>query len=173
MGFNLTKVPSIFNSKDRNVKSEGLNALKDIHVSFNGYGLAEGEQVTFPTEAEIKANPTAFIKTMDTYRGSQNRSALFLVLDGNGKQRWFNLSVLSRQMNIDDMGTRGDIDPFRTKMRTMNDDLERIEYLYGKTIKGVSTINGYAPIFGDDRRPTGQYKEAKYVQIEEVSSKKK
>lgn len=166
----ITNIPSVFNEKGRNPKMVNLNALKDIHLSFSGYGLAEGEKVTFPTADELQKNPTKYIKVLDTYAGSTNKGALILVerTSASGKKMtdWFNLSTLTRQANEAD-GTRINIDDFRADMRAMHDDSERVQSLLGKTLVGNGTLNAYAPEFNrETRKPTGNYVESSYVTID-------
>lgn len=174
----INNAPSIFGeTKNRRSKYIGLDALKDSHVSFNGYGIAEDEIITFPTRAEFDKNPGKYIKQIPTYEGSTNNSALFLV-DRNGRTGWLNLSVLTRVAYEPDPQnpgeyTRVDIDDFRKEMRLMNDDKERVEFLFGKQLKGGAPELLWAPEFGRDandaktyRKPTGNYKEnVPYVTI--------
>lgn len=174
----INNAPSIFGeTKDRRSKYVGLDALKDSHVSFNGYGIAEDEIITFPTRAEFDKNPGKYIKQIPTYEKSPNNSALFLV-DRNGRTGWFNLSTLTRAAYEPDPQnpgeyTRVDIDDFRKEMRLMNDDKERVEFLFGKQLKGGAPELLWAPEFGRDandtktyRKPTGNYKEnVPYVTI--------
>lgn len=174
----INNAPSIFGeTKNRRSKYVGLDALKDSHVSFNGYGIAEDEIITFPTRAEFDKNPGKYIKQIPTYEGSTNNSALFLV-DRNGRTGWFNLSVLTRvayEPDPQNAGeyTRVDIDDFRREMRLMNDDKERVEFLFGKQLKGGAPELLWAPEFGRDandaktyRKPTGNYKDnVPYVTI--------
>lgn len=173
----INNAPSIFGeTKNRRSKYVGLDALKDSHVSFNGYGIAEDEIITFPTREEFDQNPTKYIKTIPTYEGSTNNSALFLV-DRNGRTGWLNLSVLTRvayepDQTDPDKFVRVDIDDFRKEMRLMNDDKERVESLFGKQLKGGQPVTLWAPEFGRDktkenyRKPTGNYDTASYVTIE-------
>lgn len=175
----VNEAPSIFGeTKTRKSRYVGLDALKDSHVSFNGYGIAEDEIITFPTREEFDANPNKFIKVIPTYEGSSNNSALFLV-DRNGRTGWFNLSVLTRQAYEPDERdpekfVRVDIDDFRASMRLMNDDKERVESLFGKQLKGGAPVMLWAPEFGRDkndpktyRKPTGEYTDnVAYVTIE-------
>lgn len=174
----INNAPSIFGeTKNRRSKYVGLDALKDSHVSFNGYGIAEDEIITFPTREEYDQNPGKFIKTIPTYDGSPNNSALILV-DRNGRTGWFNLSVLTRIAYEPDPQSPGDykrtdIDDFRKDMRLMNDDKERVEFLFGKQLQGGQPVMLWAPEFGRDkddaktyRKPTGDYKEnVPYVTI--------
>lgn len=164
----INNVPTVFNEAGRKPKFVGIDALKDIHVSFSGYGIADGETITFPTKEQLAANPNKYIKVLDTYPGSPNKGALVLV-DRNGRTGWFNLSTLSRQA-YDADGQRVDIDAFRTEMRGMNDDKERLESLLGCTIKGAGSVSLYARDFDrETRKPLATYSEFDYVQIERVA----
>lgn len=178
---NVNNAPSIFGeSPKRRSTYVGLDALKDKHVSFNGYGMSEDDIITFPTRAEFDANPKQFIKTIPTYEGSTNTSVLFLV-DRNGRESWLNLSVLTRtgyEQQINPEGDvvyrRAEIDDFRKDMNAMNDDKERVEYLFGKQLMGSAPRKDlYAQKFGRDpedkktyRKPLGEYELYDYVTIE-------
>ena len=165
----ITNTPSVFNEKGRNPKMVSVNALKDIHLSFSGYGIQTGEKVTFPTSTELQQNPTKYIKILDTYAGSTNKGALILVERNNGGKKmtdWFNLSILTRQA-VEADGTRINIDSFRENMRAMPSDAERVQALLGKTLVGSGTLEAYAPEFSrETRKPTGNYIEASYVTID-------
>lgn len=178
---NVNNAPSIFGeSPKRKSNYVGLDALKDKHVSFNGYGISEDDVITFPTRAEFDAAPKKFIKTIPTYDGSPNTSVLFLV-DRNGRESWLNLSVLTRTgyaEEIDPEGNtvykRAEIDDFRKEMNAMNDDKERVEYLFGKQIMGgAPRTDLYAQNFGRDpedkktyRKPLGTYNLYPYVTLD-------
>lgn len=171
---NIKNLPTLFGeTSSRYPKFETLDALKSSHVSFNGYGVLEGEQVVFPTKAEVDANPRGFIKTMASYEGSQNRSAFIAVTriqNGKSRESWFNLSNLTRQAYQN--GQRVDIDQFRTDMRALHDDKERVEALLGKTLEGGAPVRYDRAIFKDNR-PTGEYEPYDYVTIKVVDTKKK
>ena len=165
----INNTPSVFNESGRKPKFVGINALKDLHLSFSGYGIATGEKVTFPTAADLEKNPTKYFKVLDTYVGSPNKSGLVLVERTNAAGKkftdWFNLSTLSRQATEED-GTRIDIDDFRAEMRTMHDDAERVTSLLGKTIVGGEIAHLFGPKFDrETRKPTGDYIPADYVTI--------
>lgn len=178
---NVNNAPSIFGeTPNRRSTYVGLDALKDQHVSFNGYGIGEDDIITFPTREQFDVAPKKFIKTIPTYEKSKNLSVLFLV-DRNGRESWLNLSVLTRQGYVadgtDDNGDvkykREDIDEFRKDMRAMNDDKERVEWLFGKQIMGSTPRTMFAPEFGRDpqnvetyRKPLGTYSEYDYVTLE-------
>lgn len=165
----INNVPTVFNEAGRKPKFVGIDALKDLHVSFSGYGIADGETITFPTKEELSANPNKYIKVLDTYPGSPNKGALVLVSRNNKRTGWFNLSTLSRQA-YDADGQRVDIDDFRTEMRAMNDDKERLESLLGCTIKGSGISSLYARDFDrETRKPLDTYSEFDYVIIEKVA----
>lgn len=176
----INNAPSIFGeTKNRRSKYVGLDALKDSHVSFNGYGIAEDEIITFPTREEYDQNPGKYIKTIPTTDDPKNANVSALILvDRNGRTGWFNLSTLTRVAYEPDPQNPGDykrtdIDDFRKEMRLMNDDKERVEFLFGKQLKGGAPEMLWAPIFGRDasdaktyRKPTGEYKEnVPYVTI--------
>ena len=168
----VNKVPVIMDEQARGAKMVLLSELKDIHLSFSGFGVGEGDVISFPTADEVEANPRKYFKVMATYPGSKNKSG-FVLVERNGKTDWLNLSVLSRQM-YDADGNRQDIDEFRTMMRDRSQfqsDEDRVRYLLGKTIKGTSTISAYAPEFDrTTRQPVpGKWIEAKYVTIDVVS----
>lgn len=166
--------PKIFGeTPDRKSQYVGLDALKDVHISFNGYGVAEGEKVTFPTQEQVDAAPKRFFKTMKATPTSQNKSAFCKVerqMPGKAaRTSWLNLSVLTRQA-LDEYGNRIDaIDNFRAEMSEFNDDAERVSHLLGKTIVGTGTISGYRRVFDrDTHKPTDQVEECNYVTIDYV-----
>lgn len=164
---NLDNVPAVFNEAGRNSRWAGLDELKQVHVAVSGYSIKVGEEITFPTVEDLEKNPKKYIKIMDARKGSQNKTALILV-ERNGRNSWFNLSVLSRAA-YDESGNTIDIDPLRADMRAMNDDGERITTLLGKTIRGVDILHAYQRKFDSDtRQPLNEYIEADYVQIEVV-----
>lgn len=171
-----SNIPTIFNSKDRNPKSSTLDALKSSHVSFwVGYSIAEDEMITFPTMEELTGpNASKYITVMDSFKGSNNKSALVLVTresDGNSRTSWFNLSVLTRQC-INDAGEREDVDEFRTNMRAMDDDRERLIWLAGKTIKGTGVREARKQDFDKDtHKPIrGSFSPAKFIMIEVIET---
>lgn len=162
---NLDNVPTVFNEAGRNSRWAGLDELKQVHIAVSGYSIKVGEEITFPTAEDLEKNPKKYIKVMDARKGSPNKTALLLV-DRNGRNSWFNLSVLSRTA-YDDRGNIIDIDPLRADMRAMNDDYERVNALLGKTLRGVDTLHAYQRKFDPDtRKPLDEYIEADYVQIE-------
>lgn len=163
----LDNVPTIFNESGRNSRWAGLDELKQVHVAVSGYSIKVGEEITFPTVEALNKNPKKYIKILDARRGSQNKTALILV-DRNGRNSWFNASVLSRSA-YDSRGNVIDIDPLRSELRLMNDDCERVSYLLGKTIRGAGELDAYQRDFDPEtHRPKDSYSEAKFVQIELV-----
>lgn len=123
------------------------DSLKGSHVYFNGYGIDVNETVTFGTieEYDIDGN----IQKVPTYQESIRYSVLVRVIptqNGVVKDSWFNMSVLSRQMNEAD-GTSKAIDPFREKMIDLVDDYQRLIALAGKSIIGTGIANAFRPKF--------------------------
>lgn len=168
----IKKAPQLFGeSADWRSTNQGIDALKNSNVSFNGYGIAEGEIIVFPTEAEIKANPKAYVKQRPTSPGSSRVTSLILVErinGGEGRTSWFNMSTLSRQANQAD-GTRFYLNDFMESMGNCNDDFERFHKLIGKKVVGARTTPAYGPEFDKDtRKPTGEYVSRDYVEVELV-----
>ncbi len=164
---NLENVPAVFNEAGRNSRWAGLSELKEVHIAVSGYSIKVGEEITFPSADDLNKNPKKYIKILDARKGSQNKTALILV-ERNGRNSWFNLSVLSRTA-YDDRGNIVDIDPLRAEMRLMNDDCERATSLLGKTLRGADVLHAYQRDFDPDtRQPKDTYSEADFVQIEVV-----
>ena len=166
----IKKAPQLFGeSADWRSTNQGIDALKNSNVSFNGYGIAEGEIIVFPTEAEIKANPKAYVKQRPTSPGSTRITSLVLVERINGNESrtsWFNMSTLSRQANQAD-GTRFYLNDFMESMGNCNDDFERFNKLIGKKVVGARTTPAYGPEFNrDTRKPTGEFVPRDYVEVE-------
>ena len=163
--------PRIFGeTPDRKASYVVLDALKDTHVSFNGYGIAEGEKVTFPTQQELEANPKKYFKTMKATPTSTNKSAFCKVsrqMPGKeARTSWFNLSTLTRQA-YDENGKRLTIDEFRAEMAEYNDDAERMQHLLGRTIIGTGEIQAFRRDFDrDTRKPLDTVSEAPFVTID-------
>ena len=165
-----SKAPKIFNEKNLNASWVGIDALKDVHVSFNGYGIADGETLHFPTEEMLKKAPKSFIKTMATTPGSKNKSALVRVIrENNGVTRdsWANMSMFSRMANTED-GERVFIDEARELLAPMNDDSERLTYLLGKKVTCSGELNAYGPKFDRDTRKLVRDDEGNIVYIPAV-----
>lgn len=166
----IKKAPQLFGeSADWRSTNQGIDALKNSNVSFNGYGIAEGEIIVFPTEAEIKANPKAYVKQRPTSPGSTRITSLVLVerITGNeSRTSWFNMSTLSRQANQAD-GTRFYLNDFMESMGNCSDDFERFNKLIGKKVIGARTTPAYGPEFDKDtRKPTGEFIPRDYVEVE-------
>lgn len=147
------KAPKIFNENRLGAKWAGIDALKDIHVSFNGYGIAEDEKVHFPTAEMIAKAPTSFVKIMATREGSKNKSAFVRVIrekDGITRESYVNMSMFSRVAYTEN-GERVMIDDARTNLCAMNDDAERLSYLLGKTVSHTGTMDAYGPKFDREK----------------------
>lgn len=166
----IKKAPQLFGeSADWRSTNQGIDALKNSNVSFNGYGIAEGEIIVFPTEAEIKANPKAYVKQRPTSPGSTRITSLVLVeriTRNESRTSWFNMSTLSRQANQAD-GTRFYLNDFMESMGNCSDDFERFNKLIGKKVIGARTTPAYGPEFDKDtRKPTGEFVPRDYVEVE-------
>ena len=174
MGKLSSKTPSLYLPKGVNkasVRTGSIDHAKDCGISFSGYGLAEGESITFYTADEMAAVTDKRTKDCDYIvffksEGAKNETMLVLVKDTNtGRQRWFNMNTCVREAREAD-GTRVDIDDFRREMRSMSDHGERLRELYGATLTGIGTMDAYTQAFGDDRMPIkGQFDPYKFVQI--------
>ena len=162
-----SKAPKIFNEKALGASWVGIDALKDVHVSFNGYGIADGETLHFPTAEMLQKSPKSFIKVMATTAGSKNKSALVRVIrENNGVTRdsWVNMSMFSRMANTED-GERMFIDEARELLAPMNDDSERLTYLLGKKVTCTGEIEAFGPKFDRDTRQLVRDEEGKVVYI--------
>ena len=155
----LNKVPTMYLQNGltkANVKNGSKTALKDKHVSFTGYGISNAEIIVFGDSSFYDKPGT--IKFVPTYPGSRNESALVLVTRVNGDTRktdWFNLGILSRQMNRAD-GKSIAIDDFRQQMIDLGNDEARLEAVAGKAITVTGSVDGYVPKFNRTRDANGK-----------------
>lgn len=169
----ISKAPVIYKAQGTTVSDFGsMDALKDVQISFNGYGIAEGETIQFPTLEEYNANFKQMVRKTSRTTGNNNTSVGCLVLVlRDGREGWFNMGTVTRQAN-DQNGERKEIDDFHQMMREEYLELKsRLEFLAGKTIKGTNTINAWGPKFENGIRVPGEFVERKYVQIELVEEK--
>lgn len=175
MGQLSKQLPSIYLPAGVNkssVRTGSIDHAKDCGISFSGYGLAEGESVTFYTAQEMaevtnkKTGDCDYIVFFKT-EGARNETMLVLVKDANtGRQRWFNMNTTIREAREAD-GTRVNIDDFRTEMRSLADHGERLKRLQGATLTATGVLEAYTQKFGEDRKPIqGEFEEYKFVQIE-------
>lgn len=147
MAFDKKNVPTVYTQAGLTASNGSLEGLKGAHTSFNGYGIEEGETVAFGTLADY--NEMGNIKKIPTFKGSTRFSFLVRctrIKNGKSKDSWFNLGVLSRQMNEAD-GHSVPVDDFRKEMLELDDDLARLTSLVGKRIAGVGTVAAYRPVF--------------------------
>lgn len=168
----IKKAPQLFGeSADWRSSNQTIDALKNSNVSFNGYGIAENEIIAFPTEAQIKANPRAYVKQRAASPNSKRITSLILVErfengSENGRTSWFNMSTLSRQANKAD-GERYYLNEFMAEMGHCADDYERLMALLGKKVVGARTTAAFGPEFDKEtRKPTGEYVARDYVEVE-------
>lgn len=127
-------------------------SFKDAETStkgtFSGYGLAEGESITFFTRKEMEDSTHSngecdyilFVKREDD---DKNETMLVLVKDSKGFQRWFNMNCLLSSM-YDSKGNEVVLDEFRRIMSSFKNNRERLDFLYGATIIGIKKVNGYS-----------------------------
>ena len=159
--------PTMFQSKELGAQFVKLDACKGKGASFNGYGIAEGEEITFPTLEQL--NSGEYIVKRKTYPGSKNEGYCVRVWrkdDHGERDSYFNVSQLVRQAYTAD-GVRFDVDEFHTSMRLIPDIEERVAELAGKTIKGVGTLDAYSPKFDEKRQIVRDtWVPAKFTQIE-------
>lgn len=165
----ISKAPTIFKANGTTVSDfPSLDALKDIQVSFNGYGIAVDESIEFASLEEYNKNFKKMVKKTSRKTGNNQTSTGCLVMVlRNGKESWFNMGTLTRQANNED-GSRLEIDDFHKMMREDFADVKaRLEYLAGKTIKGISELEAWGPKFENGVRVPDTYVDRKYVTIEE------
>lgn len=171
----INDAPAILNEKDRNFCFQKLDALKGLHVSFNGYSIAEGAEVFFPTAEQIKEHPNKFLKIGVTQKGSTNKSALIRVNRKHADsdepyEGWFNISVLSRTAK-DAEGHVVQIDDLRAQMNLLKDDYDRVQACLGKKLIGTGVRSDlYAPKMSD-RRMLDSNGKVVYEQADFVTTK--
>lgn len=169
----VTKAPQLYGeSADWKSTFVDLDALTGSNVSFNGYGIAEGEMITFPTEEEIKKFGKKLFKTRTTSRTSNRKTGFALVTrvkNGKSNVNWFNLGSLGRQANQAD-GTRYYLNEFMQEMAELPDDAARVRALVGKTIVGGETVSAFGPEFDKGTRELipDSYVAREYVPVELV-----
>lgn len=172
----INKAPAILNEKDRNFCFQKLDALKGLHVSFNGYSIAEGEEVFFPTAEQIKEQPNKYIKIGVTQKGSTNKAALIRVFRNTygydeAYEGWFNISVLSRTAK-DAEGHVVQIDDLRAQMNLLKDDYDRVQACLGKKLIGTGVRSDlYAPKMSDGRRVLDSNGKVLYEQAGFITTK--
>lgn len=140
--------PALYTQAGVTPVNGNLGSLKGSHVSFQGYGISEGETVTFASLESYDKTPGS-IKKVPTYAGSSRYSILVQVQrtkDGISKDSWFNMGILTRTKNEAD-GKSSPVDDFRANMIALDDDAARLAALAGRSIMGVSTIKAYRPCF--------------------------
>lgn len=169
MSVNFGKVaPAMYQGAELNAQAVTIDAAKGIGTSFNGYGIAEGETITFPTMEQLESGE--FLIKRKTSPKSKRWGLCVRVIreDAYGeRESYFNLSQLERMMYLDKEGkNRVHIDDVRAEMSKLPDHVARAIAMAGKKIKGIDTKDGYAPEFKDGARVPGGFVEAKFTVIE-------
>lgn len=148
--------PVLYTQNGVTAQKGSLESLKGSHVSFSGYGVDVDETVTFGSLEDYQSADS--IRKVPTYPGSKNNSILVRVTrtkNGVEKDSWFNMGVLSRQMNTAE-GKSIPVDDFRAIMIALDDDYNRLVAVAGKSIKGLSEIQGFRPVFERSKNAQGQ-----------------
>ncbi len=156
MALSKSDSPVVYTQTGVTAVTGSLESLKGSHVSFNGYGIDVNETVTFGTIEEYGLDGN--IKRVPTYNGSSRYSILVRVnrtKNGVTKDSWFNMGVLSRQLNAAD-GKSLPVDKFREDMIAIDDDYNRLIAIAGKTIKGVETKKAFRPVFERSKDAQGK-----------------
>ena len=154
MAFSSTN-PVLYTQNGVTAQKGSIESLKGSHVSFNGYGLDIDETITFGAFDDYKSSDA--IRKVPTYPGSKKYSILVRVTrtkNGVEKDSWFNIGVLSRQMSTAD-GKSIPVDDFRATMIALDDDYNRLVAVAGKSIKGLSEIQGFRPVFERSKNAQG------------------
>lgn len=158
MAYELKSIqPALYTQAGVTAVNGSLDSLKGSHVSFQGYGISEGETVTFASIESYDKTPGS-IKRVPTYPGSTRISILVQVqrtMNGVSKDSWLNLGVLTRTKNGAD-GKSSPVDDFRANMIALDDDAARLAALAGKSIMGTSTIRAYRPCFERGKSAQGK-----------------
>ena len=147
--------PVLYTQNGVSAQKGNVESLKGSHVSFNGYGLDIDETVTFGEFDDYKSSDS--IRKIPTYPGSKKYSILVRVTrtrNGVEKDSWFNIGVLSRQMSTAE-GKSIPVDNFRAEMIALDDDYNRLVAVAGKSIKGLSEIQGFSPVFERSKNAQG------------------
>lgn len=150
-----TTAPVLYTQNGLTAQKGSLESLKGSHISFTGYGIDVDESITFGTIDDYQNSDS--IRKVPTYQGSKNNSVLVRVTrtkNGVSKDSWFNMGTLSRQMNTAD-GKSVPVDEFRAEMISLDDDYNRLVAIAGKTIKGLSEVNGFRPVFERSKNAQG------------------
>jgi len=146
--------PVLYGDLAKTAQETTFDGLKGINTAFNGYSIAEGEVVVFPTNAEIEQFGKKLFKKGKIRATSNNVTALVRVErinNGTRRQSWFNLGTLTRNANQAD-GTRMPIDELHANMAQCTDAHEVMENLIGKAIMGTGKIDAYGPKFNAQTR---------------------
>lgn len=148
--------PVLYTQNGVTAQKGSLESLKGSHISFSGYGIDVDEIIKFGSIEDYQT--TDSIRKVPTYPGSKNNSVLVRVIrtkNGVAKDSWFNMGVLSRQMNTAE-GKSIPVDDFRATMIALDDDYNRLVAVAGKSIKGLSEIQGFRPVFERSKNAQGQ-----------------
>ena len=160
-------------------KPVDLNGLRGINTQFNGYSIAEGETVIFPTAEEIEKFGKDLFRKGHSRPGSTRETALVRVerINSNGvhRQDYFNLGVLVNTANEAD-GTIKNIDEVRAECRQIGGDAKDLmEHMIGKAIVGTDTVEMFGPKYDRqantvvrDENGRVEYAPRKYVTIDYV-----
>jgi len=169
---NFTAGPTLYTRPGVTARgASSISALKNTHVSFNGYGIKEGDSVTFTSFEEYTAKAGDLIKIMPTYAGSANSTCVVLVWDENKKQtRWLNMSLFGRSYVNKTTSEREFPDKVRETTGPMAEDYERLQYLAGKTIScvGTDTTSYTSPVFDRDTHQVKRDENGKICYTQEV-----
>lgn len=147
MALSKSNSPAVYTPQGVTATTGSLESLKGSHVSFNGYSIDVNETITFGTIDEYGLDGN--IKKVPTYNGSSRYSILVRVnrtKNGVVKDSWFNMGVLSRQMNTAE-GKSVPVDKLRENMIAIDDDYDRLIAIAGKTIKGIEIKKAFRPAF--------------------------